>query len=111
MPRIDAHTHSRLDLATVAVFAVGPWALAFQGQPRALAYVLAIVHLAMTALTRFARTPISRSSYSSTVVSNSRLGPTLLVVGLVAPWSVTDRGFFAVAGVVILTVWALTKYR
>jgi hypothetical protein len=107
---IAAGPHRLLDLVTVIAFALAPSVLHLSGFAGTLAYLLAIVHLALTVLTRF---PGARWG----VVALSIHGATECLVGLVLValpwalgWSGVARTFYVAAGLVILAVWWLSHY-
>jgi hypothetical protein len=109
---LDARIHGMLDLITVLAFLLGPLLFGLGGSPAAIAYTLAIVHLAMTLLTRF---PMGRWK----VIPFPFHGIVELIVGVAllilpsyagyAPGSPARR-FYLAMGAVILVVWALTAY-
>jgi hypothetical protein len=109
---IDARVHGILDLVTVVLFLLGPAVFGLGGSPAAIAYTLAIVHLAMTLLTRF---PMGRWK----VIPLIAHGIVELVVGIAllllpsfagyAPGSPARR-FYLIMGGAIVVVWALTAY-
>lgn len=102
--------HRLLDYVTIAIFAVAPSVLGFTGVPRILAYVLAVVHLAMTLATRFGAEsrPVSLALHGMVELA---VGVVLVVAALALGWPTAARVFFLAAGAVILLVWALTRYR
>jgi hypothetical protein len=111
---LNARLHGLLDLATVAVFVLAPFLFGLGGAVAAVAWGLAAVHLVMTLLTRF---PLGVAK----VIPFPVHGIVELVVGLVLVLAMPRllaagpgspaRTFFVDAGVVILAIWALTRYR
>lgn len=109
---LDARIHGFLDLLTVFAFLIGPLLFGLGGSPAAIAFALALVHLAMTLLTRF---PMGRRK----VIPFPVHGIVELVVGIAllilpsfagyAPGSPARR-FYLGMGAAILVVWALTAY-
>jgi hypothetical protein len=111
MRLIPAPFHRILDFVTVAAFALAPSVLGWTGIAAALSYVLAVVHLSMTLLTRFTSTerrPVSLGLHGAV---ESVVGIALVVLPAVAPWSGTPRAIFTAAGVTILIVRVLSQYR
>jgi hypothetical protein len=109
---LDARIHGFLDIVTVFVFLLGPLVFGLGGSPAAISYTLAVVHLAMTLLTRF---PMGRWK----VIPFPVHGIVELVVGIAllilpaftgyAPGSPARR-FYLGMGAAILVVWVLTAY-
>ena len=111
MRLIPAALHHVLDFVTIVAFALAPTALGLSGFPAVLAWVLALVHLAMTLLTQFPpRTgrPLPLPLHGTVELA---VGIALLALPLLLGWSGTPRTFYLAAGVVILLVWALSRYR
>lgn len=111
MRLIPAALHHVLDFVTIVAFALAPSALGLSGVPAALAYVLAVVHLAMTLLTRFpprTRRPLPLPLHGAVELV---VGIVLLALPWLLGWSGTPRAFYLAAGSVILLVWALSRYR
>ena len=111
MRPIHARVHRILDFVTVVGFALAPSVLGLSGLAAALAYVLAVVHLLLTTLTRFppgegGLVPFQAHGFIELVV-----GAALVVAPFALRWAGVPRTFYVVAGVVILVVWALTAYR
>lgn len=110
---ITSKTHSILDYLTVLLFAIAPSLFALSETGAAIAYTLAVVHLAMTLLTAFSMGFIR-------VIPFHLHGYVELGVGLVlavGPWvagnflTETDQLFFSIIGGVILLVWLMTTYK
>ena len=108
---ISVSLHRILDFTTVAIFAVAPSALGLTGFAAALSYVLAIVHLAMTLLTRFSpetHKPVSLKWHGAV---ESIVGVALLSLPWVMSWNGSSRSFYLAAGAAILLVGALSRFR
>ena len=96
------------------MFLLAPFLFGLGGYVAAVAWALAVVHLVMTLLTRF---PLGLVK----VVPFPVHGAVELVVGVVLVLAVPRllragpgspaRTFFIGAGVAILVVWVLTRYR
>jgi len=114
MNLLDARLHGFLDLVTVAVFLLAPFLFGLGGYVAAVAWGLAVAHLLMTLFTRY---PLGLVK----VIPFPIHGVVELVVGVVlvlamprllgASYGSPARTFFTGAGVAILAVWALTRYR
>jgi hypothetical protein len=114
MNLLDARLHGFLDLVTVGVFLLAPFFFGLGGYVAAVAWGLAVVHLLMTLLTRF---PLGIVK----VIPFPIHGAVELVAGVVLVLAMPRmllaspdspaRTFFVGAGVAILIVWLLTRYR
>ena len=114
MNALDARLHGFLDLVTVGVFLLAPFFFGLGGYVAAVAWGLAAAHLLMTLLTRF---PLGLVK----VIPFPVHGAIELVVGVVLVLAMPRmlgagpgspaRTFFVGAGVAILVVWLLTRYR
>ena len=108
---ISVGLHRGLDFVTVVAFALAPVVLALTGLAATLAYVLAVVHLALTLLTHFpegARRPVPLLLHGAI---EAVVGVALIVLPWVVGWQGAPRTFYVAAGVVILAVWVGTGYR
>ncbi|MGH7582754.1 MAG: hypothetical protein ACREL5_05970 [Gemmatimonadales bacterium] len=106
LPRV----HRLLDFVTIIAFALAPSVLSLSGFAAVLAYLLACVHLALTALTGFPGgpshvVPLRLHGYIECLV-----GLVLLGLPWVLGWSGVARTFYVAAGLVILVVWGLSDY-
>jgi hypothetical protein len=114
MNLLDARLHGFLDLVTVGVFVVAPFFFGLGGYVAVVAWGLAAAHLLMTLLTRY---PLGLVKLIPFPIH----GAVELVAGVVLVLAMprmlgasTDspaRTFFVGAGVAILVVWMLTRYR
>jgi hypothetical protein len=114
MNLLNARLHGFLDLVTVAVFLLAPFVFGLGGYVAVVAWALAVVHLLMTLLTSF---PLGLLK----VIPFPIHGVVELVVGIVLVlamprWLAAGPGspartFFIGAGVGIVLVWILTRYR
>src|SRR5207244_11294154 len=102
---IAARLHRVLDFVTVGGFALAPSVLGLAGFPATLAYVLAVVHLALTLLTHF---PGSAARPVSLVLHGAIEGVVGLAL-LLLPWLVGWLGaagtFDFVGGLGVLVLW------
>ena len=109
---LNARVHGAIDLIAVLAFLVGPLLFGLGGSPAAISYTLAIVHLAMTLLTRFPMGVRKVIPFFVHGIVELVVGIFLLIlpsIGGYAPGSPARR-FFMIMGAVILVVWALTAY-
>jgi hypothetical protein len=114
MNLLNARLHGFLDLVTVAVFLLAPFFFGLGGYVAAVAWGLAVVHLLMTLFTRFPLGVVKVIPFPIHGVVELVVGvvlvlamPRLLRASLGSP----ARTFFIGAGVAILVVWVLTRYR
>lgn len=106
---ISPRTHGLLDYATVAVFALAPVAFGLEGLAAGLSYGLAAVHLAMTLGTAFPMGVVRVVSFPGHGAVELAVGVALLLAAFFL-FSGAAFWFYAVMGLVILTVWAGTDY-
>lgn len=111
---LSARLHGYLDVATVVVFLLAPFLFGLGGYVAAVSWGLAAVHLLMTLLTRFPLGVVKVIPFPVHGLVEVAVGlvlvlamPRILGAGPGSP----ARTFFVGAGVVILAVWALTRYR
>lgn len=103
--------HGYLDYVTVVLFLAAPSLLGLTGMAGIFAYVLAIIHLAMTLLTDFPLgvyklVPFPLHGWVERVV-----GPVLILVPFVFGFVGTATAFYVVVGIVIILVGLLTDYQ
>lgn len=111
MRLIPPAVHRALDLVTVAVFALAPILLHLSGPPAILSYTLAAVHMLLTLATRFpdvGRRPVALELHGWVELV---VGVVLLLLPWVAGWTGHARAFYTAMGVIILVVWALSRYQ
>ena len=110
---INSTAHGVLDYLTVVIFAVGPTMAGFSGRQATICYLLAVVHLLLTLITRFPlgvwkTVPLPLHGSVELIVS-------LFLVAL--PWiagfsaGVLSRNFFVAMGLVVFLVWLISDYR
>ena len=113
MRLIGPFVHGILDYLTVIIFAIAPSVAGFSGRQATICYLLAVVHLALTMITKF---PLGLVK----VVGLHLHGAIELIVGILLillPWlagfsaGVNSRNFFVAIGVLILVIWTMTDYR
>ncbi|MGI8510154.1 MAG: hypothetical protein ACR2MQ_12590 [Gemmatimonadaceae bacterium] len=111
MKLIPPSVHRALDLVTVAIFALAPIFLHLSGPPAMLSYALAVIHMLLTLATKFpdvGKRPIALKLHG---LIELVVGIVLLVLPWVVGWTGTARTYYTVMGVIILVVWALSKYE
>lgn len=114
MNLLSARLHGFFDLGIVAVFVLGPFFFGLGGYVAAVAWGIAALHLLMTLLTRFPLGVVKVIPFPIHGVVELVAGvvfvlamPRLLEASLGSP----ARAFFIDAGVAVLAIWALTRYR
>ena len=114
MNLLNARLHGFLDVVTVVVFLLAPFLFGLGGYVAAVAWGFAVVHLLMTLFTRYPLGVVKVIPFPIHGVVELVVGvvlvlamPRLLAASLGSP----ARTFFVGAGVAILAVWALTRYR
>ncbi|MEP6905139.1 MAG: hypothetical protein ABI875_03600 [Gemmatimonadales bacterium] len=111
MRPIHAQFHRILDFVTVVAFALAPSVLGLSGFAATLAYLLAVVHLLLTVITRFPPGVRGLVPFRAHGVIELVVGLALVVIPFALRWDGVTRTFYVVAGAVILAVWALTAYH
>lgn len=110
MKIITPYLHGYLDYLTVVIFFLAPSVFGLDGLAGILAYLLAVVHLAMTIATDFPLgliklVPLRIHGWVERVV-----GPTLLILPWVLGFAGSALAFYIVIGIVIIAVGVLTDY-
>ncbi|HET7041799.1 MAG TPA: hypothetical protein VFI13_07260 [Gemmatimonadales bacterium] len=103
--------HRLLDLVTVVGFGAAPSLLGLTGIASILSYALAAIHLLLTLVTHFPGDGKGPIPFSIHGVVEGAVGVALAALPFVVGWTGTPRAFYLTAGLVILVVWALTRYR
>ncbi len=113
MKLFNARVHGVIDYLVVALFALAPTLFQFGGTPQTLCYVLAMVHLTMSALTAY---PLGAIKLIPFPVHGSI--EAVVALALVAmPWlfgfSEVEhaRNFFLIAGGLVAVVVVTTNYK
>lgn len=111
--RLRPRAHGMLDYVTVAVFLLAPWALSLDALDAGISYGLAAAHLILTLVTRFpfGATTILPFKFHGGIELIVGIGLVVMAWALSGPLSDTGVGFFAVMGVLIVAVWAVTRYE
>ena len=111
MKLLSSTVHGFLDYVVVAAFALAPTLFGFGGAAATISYVLAGVHLVLTALTAFPPgliklVPATVHGWIELVVAIC-----LIALPFVAGFTGAARNFYLVAGAVIFVVWLITNYE
>lgn len=110
MPKIPVRLHQILDYVTVVGFALLPTLFSLTGLPRTLAYVLAPVHLLVTAMTRFttsSRAPIPLPLHGLIEIV---VGPALILLAVLAGWPEPARTVYIATGAIFVIVWTFSDF-
>ena len=109
---ITARAHGLMDLVAVLVFVLAPTVFGLGGEPAAIAYSLAALHLLLTLLTRFPMGIWKVIPFFAHGIVELIVGVALLILPTYAGYSPGSpaRRFYIAMGAVILVVWALTAY-
>ncbi len=107
---IPPSVHRALDLVTVAIFALAPILLRLSGPPAYLSYALAAIHLLLTLGTKFPDVGARPIPLKLHGIVELVVGIVLLVLPWIVGWVGTPRVYYSAMGVIILVVWALSKY-
>lgn len=108
---LSPQLHRVVDFVTVVLFAVSPALVPLVGLAAALAYALAVVHLAVTLGTAFPGAsnrplPLPAHGGLETVV-----GIALIALPFVAGWTGRSRDYYLAVGAIILVVSLVSQYR
>jgi hypothetical protein len=110
---IGAATHGILDYASVVLLAAAPKLVGFTGRQATICYALAVVHLALTLLTRF---PLGAVKVIGFPIHGA-IELLVSVLSIALPWMASfSRGvlstrFFVAFGLLLFVIWLLTDYR
>jgi hypothetical protein len=108
---VSPRLHKMLDYFTIVAFALSPTLVPLAGLPAAIAYGLAIVHLAVTIATAFPGAPGRPLPFRTHGGLEVIVGIALVALPFLAGWTDRARIFYIVAGVVILAVTLVSQYR
>jgi len=103
--------HRLLDYVAVIVFALAPSLIHLSGNTKMLAYALAVIHLVVSLATQFpgsARRPLP---YRVHGIIELVVGLALVCVPFIRHWTFAAGKFYPAMGVIILVIWAFTRYR
>ena len=110
---LSAFTHGVIDYLMVILLAIGPGVAGFHGRQAAICYVLAVVHFALTILTRFPLGVLKHVGFPMHGAIEFIVGIFMIVLPWIASFArgVLSRNFFMAIGALILLIWFLTDYR
>lgn len=108
---IPPNVHRLLDFVAVIGFALAPTLFQLHGNTVILAYALAVIHLAMTLATRFPGSAPRPIPYHVHGLVELVVGVLLIAIPFVRHWTSGARQFYPAIGIVIVVIWALTRYR
>jgi hypothetical protein len=110
---LNARIHGVIDLVVVVVFLLAPLLVGLGGRPAAISYVLAVVHLVMTLMTRFPLGVWKTIPFFVHGIVELIVGAALLILPSFEGYGPGSpaRRFYLAMGAAILIVWALTAYR
>ncbi len=105
--------HGILDYASVILLAVAPGVTGFNGKPAFICYTLAVVHLALTLLTRFPLGAFKIIGFPLHGAIEFLVSLLLIVMPWLANFSrgVLNTRFFVAFGLLLFVIWLLTDYR
>lgn len=103
--------HGYLDYVTVVLFLAAPFVLGLTGMAGIFAYVLAVIHLAMTLLTDFPLGVYKLVPFSLHGWIERGVGPMLVVVPYIFGFTDTGTMFYVAIGIVLIIVGLLTDYQ
>jgi hypothetical protein len=111
---LSARIHGFFDVVTIVVFLLAPFLFGLGGYVAVVSWGLAAAHLLLTLFTRFPLGVVKAIPFPVHGLVEVVVGlvlvlamPRLLGAGPGSP----ARTFYVDAGVVILAIWALTRYR
>lgn len=110
-PIINPLMHGYLDYLTVIIFLLAPSLLGLSGLAGTLAYVLAVIHLAMTLITDFPLGVVKLVPFRIHGWVEKIVGPVLLLTPFLLGFEGTARIFYFVIGATIIVVGILTDYE
>jgi hypothetical protein len=108
---ISPSVHRILDFVVVLLFAAAPTVFQLHGNTMYAAYALAAIHLVLTLLTHFPGRTGGSVPFHVHGIVELVVGIVLIAAPLVRHWTYGARTFYLAIGVLILVVWALTRYR
>lgn len=110
MKKLNPTQHGYLDYVTVFLFLAAPSVLGLTGMAGMFAYVLAVIHLAVTLLTDFPLSVYKLIPFPIHGWIERGVGPVLILVPFVFGFTPTASGFYVTVGIVIVLVGLMTDY-
>ena len=111
MGLLPPNVHRILDYLAVIIFALAPTLFRLNGNTKMLAYALAVIHLVVTLATQFPGSVRRPLPYIVHGIIELVVGLALVFVPLIRHWTFGARQFYPAMGVVLLVIWAITRYR
>jgi hypothetical protein len=113
MRSIGPGMHGVIDYASVIILAVAPRVTGFTGKQAWICYALAVVHLALTILTRFPLGWVKAIGFPIHGAIEFLVSILLIAMPWMANFSrgVLSTRFFVYFGVLLFVIWFLTDYR
>jgi hypothetical protein len=108
---LPPNVHRILDYLAVIIFALAPTLFHLNGNTKMLAYALAVIHLVVTLATQFPGSVRRPLPYSVHGIIELLVGLALVCVPFIRHWTFGARQFYPAMGVVLLVIWAITRYR
>ena len=108
---LPPNVHRILDYLAVIIFALAPSIFHLTGNTKMLAYALAVIHLVVTLATQFPGSVRRPLPYSVHGIIELVVGLALVAVPLIRHWTFGAGRFYPAMGVVLLVIWAITRYR
>ena len=110
---LSRRLHGYLDFVMIAIFVLAPLTIGLGGLPALISYVLAVVHLLMTLMTRFPAGIVKTIPLMVHGLVELAVAIFLVLLPYVAgfgPGSPAKR-FYVFMAAVVFIVWLLTDYR
>jgi hypothetical protein len=113
MRSIGPHVHGIIDYCSVIILAIAPSVTGFSGKQAFICYALAVVHLALTILTRFPLGIVKVIGFPIHGAIEFVVSILLILMPWLANFSrgVLSTRFFVYFGVLLFVIWFLTDYR
>ena len=113
MKIISPTHHGYLDFITVVIFLFAPTVFGLNGLPAVLAYLLAVIHLAVTLATDFPSGVIKIIPFTLHGLIERVVGPLLVVIPFILGFAneAAARNFYIFIGIIIIIVGVLTDYE
>jgi hypothetical protein len=110
MKKLNPTQHGYLDYVTVFLFLAAPSVLGLTGMAGTFAYVLAIIHLAVTLLTDFPLSVYKLIPFPIHGWIERGVWPVLILVPFVFGFTGMASGFYVTMGIIIIIVGLMTDY-
>ncbi len=113
MKILSPKVHGYLDFVVVITFALAPTIFGLTGLAATIAYVLAVVHLALTLATAFPLGVIGLVPFTIHGWIELLVSVGLVALPFIAGFSDVPvaRNFYIAAGIVVFVTWLITNYQ